>query len=178
MKPAVLPITVLVAAGLLAGCSGKSSKPAFCPGIAALADAARQPMLKPGGALDPSNVVYTMEIVGVKGSCEYDKKGHDADTTVDIHFRATRAPTGEAARYIVPYFVAVTQADRIIAKQTYQVQIDFEPGSAVADVTDTAEAPHITTEEGKKPYDYQVLAGLPLTKDQLDYNRTVGRYGQ
>jgi hypothetical protein len=179
MKLVWLPLTMIVALGLLAGCSGgRNSKAAFCPGAAALADTSRQPMFRQGATADPSNIVYTMEIVGVESSCDYDKKGRDADVSVDIHFRATRAPTGEAAQYNVPYFVAVTQADRIVNKQSFQVQVSFAPGAAVADVTDTVPSTNIKTEEGKKPYDYQVIVGLPLTKQQLDYNRTSGRFAQ
>jgi hypothetical protein len=173
----ILPVVLLAAS--VAGCSSsKGHKEAFCPGMAALADAARQPMFRQGAPADPSNVVYTMEVVGVDGSCDYDKKGREAEVSIDIHFRATRAPTGEQAVYNVPYFVAVTQADRIINKQNFQVQISFAPGAAVADATDSVPSTNITTEEGKKPYDYQILVGLPLTRQQLDYNRTIGRFGQ
>ncbi|HEY2067946.1 MAG TPA: hypothetical protein VGG48_00205 [Rhizomicrobium sp.] len=177
MKPAVLPLLVLAAVTLLTGCASKSSKPAFCPGVAVLADASHQPMFRQGMTPDPGNVLYTMDIVNAKGECDYDKKGREADVTATVHFRATRAPTGEAARYNVPYFIVVTQGGRILNKIDFKVEIDFEPGSAVADAEDSAST-HITTEEGKKPYDYQILAGLPLSKEQLDYNRTIGRYGQ
>ncbi|HEY1631980.1 MAG TPA: hypothetical protein VGF56_11750 [Rhizomicrobium sp.] len=179
MKAALRLLPMVLLAAVVADCSAnRGHKEAFCPGSVVLADVARQPMFRQGAAADPSNIVYTMEIVGVEGSCDYDKKGRDADASVDVHFRATRAPTGEQAVYNVPYFVAVTQADRIINRQNFTVQIAFAPGASVAEATDTVPDTHIHTEQDKKPYDYQLVVGLPLTKQQLDYNRTMGRYAQ
>ena len=179
MKAALRLLPVALLGVLVAGCGdSRGHKEAYCPGSVVLADASRQPMFPQGASADPANIVYTMEIVGVEGSCDYDKKGRDADASVEVHFRATRAPTGEAAVYNVPYFVAVTQADRIINKQFFKVQIAFAPGASVAEATDTVPDTHIHTEQDKKPYDYQLVVGLPLTKQQLDYNRTSGRYVQ
>ncbi len=177
MKSRLLPLMVLLGVGLLAGC-GSSSKQGLCPGMAALADAASQPMFRQAGSIDPSNVLYTVQIVHVTGGCDVEKKAKSATTSLDIHFRATRAPTGEAATYTVPYFLAVTQADRIINKQTFEVRLSFAPGAAVAEATDTVSSTVIKPTEGKYPWDYQILAGLPLTKEQLDYNRTIGRFTQ
>jgi hypothetical protein len=179
MKAALqrLPLAVLAAACLLSGCADKS-KQANCPGMVALAEAARESVFREGTSPDPSNVLYTVQVVGVKGTCDIDKKAHTADASIDIHFRATRAPTGASAQYSVPYFVAVTQADRIINKKAFQAQFAFVPGEAVADFTDTVGSTEIDPEKGKHPYDYQILVGLPLTKAQLDYNRTIGRFTQ
>jgi len=172
-----LPLAALLAATLLTGCTN-AAKQALCPGIAALVDASSQTVFRDNAAPDPGNVAYTVQIISAKGSCDTDKKAQTADSKFDVSFRATRAPTGTAVQYTVPYFVAVTQADRIINKQSFSVEFSFAPGQAVVDFTDTVASTTIIADKGKHPFDYQILVGLPLTKEQLDYNRTIGRFTQ
>jgi hypothetical protein len=57
----------LGAALALAGCNERI---VVCPGIAVLADAATRPVLKPGSAgVDPSAVLYTVEMTGISQKC-------------------------------------------------------------------------------------------------------------
>jgi len=170
-----ISLAALLAAILLAGCTSVA-KQASCPGADALVDASKQTVFRQGTTPDPGNVLYTVRIMRVSGKCDVDKKGHKSDSSLDVLFRATRAPSGDAVQYAVPYFVAVTQADRIIGKQSFSVQIAFAPGQAAVDVTDTVASTVVNAEKDKHPYDYQILVGLPLTKEQLDYNRTFGPF--
>jgi hypothetical protein len=39
---------------------------------------------------------------------------------------------------------------------------------------DSVGSAHLDIAKGKHPYDYQVLAGLQLSRAQLDYNRRGG----
>jgi hypothetical protein len=172
-----LPLAALLAAGLLAGCSDQARQ-ASCPGTAALADASTQYVFREGTSPDPANVLYRLQIVDVKAHCDLDKKARTVATSLDIRFRATRAPTGETGQYNAPYFIAVTQADRIINKQAFQIQFSFAPGEATADFTDSVPSTVIQADKEKHSYDYAILVGLPLTKEQLDYNRTIGRFTQ
>jgi hypothetical protein len=34
----------------------------------------------------------------------------------------------------------------------------------------------VRLDNGKKPYDYGILAGLQMTQAQLDYNKKMGRF--
>jgi hypothetical protein len=172
-----LSLIAVLAATLLAGCT-TAAKQAACPGTAVLVDAARQTIFRQGATPDPGNVLYTVQIVGVTSTCDIAKNEHKADTSLEITFRAARAPNGDAPQYTVPYFVAVTQADRIVNKQSFSAQFTFAPGQAAVDFTDTVSSTVVHADEGKHPYDYQILIGLPLTKEQLDYNRTFGRFTQ
>jgi hypothetical protein len=174
MMPRLAHAAILTAV-LLAGCT-TAAKQQNCPTAAALVDASAQTVFRQGAAPDPGNVLYTVRIVGVKSECDVDKKVQQADASVDIAFRATRAPTGEAVQYTVPYFLAVTQSDRIINKQSFSVQFSFAPGQAAAEFTDSVASTVIHTEKGKRAFDYEIIVGLPLTKEQLDYNRTFGRF--
>jgi len=160
-------------AAFLAGCS--ADKSGLCPTMTALVQASEESVFVPKSTPDPSNLLYTVEITSVRGSCDVDKKGEGADVSLDVHFRATRAPSGAAASYSVPYFVAVTEGtDRVLAKKNFNIQFSFAPGQATAEFSDSIASTDVKAKGEKRTYDYQVLVGLQLTKEQLDYNRSQG----
>lgn len=169
-------VLVIVVGLFVAGCS--SDKTGDCPTITGITDAAIQTVFRPGTTQDPSNLLYTAEITGVTGTCDIDKKEHTADSRLDVAFRVTRPPSGGEAHYTVPYFVAITVgSERILARRNYSLAIAFEPGQTTATAIEHVESATLHTDKDKQPYDYQVLVGLQLTRDQLKYNRQSGHYG-
>ena len=99
----------------------------------------------------------------------------NSSTDVDVTFRATRGPNGGGANYKVPYFVSISQADRILAKKVYSIDFAFAPGETTTTFTDTVKSADVAAAKDKKTFDYIVLVGLQLTKEQLDFNRASGR---
>ncbi|HKD22656.1 MAG TPA: hypothetical protein VKB71_11620 [Rhizomicrobium sp.] len=168
-----LRIMVIAAAVLLAGC--ESDKTNNCPGVSSIVETSIGTVFRPGKPTDPSNILYTVEITGVHGSCDVDKLALNSSSDIDVQFRATRAPNGGAATYKVPYFVAISQSDRILAKKLFEVEFSFDPGQTTATFSDTVKSAAVQAGKDKKTYDYLVLVGLQLTKEQLDYNRASGR---
>ncbi len=166
------------AAVLLAGCSHKDLS--LCPAGAALApDAVSMTVLKPGAQMDLSSVLYNVQIVDVKPDCDIDKKQNSVESSLDIDFRDTRAPNGEAVDYTVPYFVAVIgPGNKIVAKYPYSVAFSFAPGQSVAEFSDSVDSIDIELGKDEKAYAYSLFAGLQLTRQQLEYNRTLGHYAQ
>lgn len=175
LQPTRLAIALTgILAASLAGCSSEV-KNATCPTMTALVDASEASIFVPGSSPDPSNLLYRVEVTRVKGDCDVDKKLTDANVSLTVHFRATRAPSGVAVEYNVPYFVAVTEGtDRVLAKKNFLVHFEFEPGQATTEFSDTVASVDVKSKGEKKSYDYQVLAGLQLTKEQLAYNRSQG----
>ncbi|HTT83606.1 MAG TPA: hypothetical protein VMF67_08990 [Rhizomicrobium sp.] len=170
--PAFLAAAVLA----LAACS--TDKTGDCPTVTGITDASVETVFRPGTMPDPSNVLYTVELTDVRSKCDIDKKERTSDVSLNVDFRATRAPSGAEAHYTVPYFVAVTEGSaRVLVKRVYSVQIDFAPGQTTATATDKVDSTHLNVAKGKHPYDYQILAGLQLTRAELDYNRQGGHYG-
>ncbi len=167
-------LVVAASAALVAGCSTQTVT--NCPAVSTLVEASMGTILRTGAAADPANVAYTVEITGVQSSCDVDKDGDTANTSLEIAFRATRAPSGASAHYEVPYFVAITQAERIVAKKVYKVDFDFEPGQSTTIFSDSVDSAAVSAAKDKKTFDYNVLVGLQLTKAQLNYNRATGRY--
>ena len=143
--------------------------------MTALVAASEESVFVPKSTPDPSTLLYRVEITGVRGDCDVDKKSLTADVKLDIRFRATRAPSATAAEYSVPYFVAVTEGtERVLAKRQFKIQFAFAPGQSTADFSDSVASTQVTAKGEKRTYDYQVLVGLQLTKEQLEYNRSQG----
>jgi hypothetical protein len=175
---AIYPGFIAAAAALLALAACQSDRSGDCPTMTGVTDAAVATVFREGTTPDPANILYTVEITGVDGSCDMDKKETTSDASIGVHFRATRAPSGAEAHYTVPYFVVVTEgSERMLAKRTYAIQIDFAPGQTTVTANDTVGSTHLDVAKGKHPYDYQILVGLQLTKAQLDYNRQGSHYG-
>ncbi len=158
---------------VLAGCA--SDKANNCPGVSSIVETSIGTIFKPDTPIDPANILYTVEITQVHSSCDVDKTAVNSSTDVSVSFRATRAPNGAAATYKVPYFVSISQGERILAKKVYGTEFTFEPGQTTATFSDTVQSADVTAGKEKKTYDYLVLVGLQLTKEQLDYNRASGR---
>ena len=156
---------------LLAGCS--EDRTGSCPTMTALVPASEASVFKPDAPTDPSNLLYTIEVTSVKGDCDMDKKFTHADVSLNVNFRATRAPSAVAEQYRFPYFVAVTEGtDRVLAKKTFWIPFSFEPGQTSVDFSDSVSSVSVNSVGDKRTYDYQVLVGLQLTKSQYDYNRS------
>jgi hypothetical protein len=178
MTKPCLCAAAIVLLGLLAASCTSNKKLEYCPGTSSVLDAVVATQFRNGATMDAANALYTAKIADVTGSCSFDKKGKTSNSDVDISFTATRASGGEAAQYTVPYFIAVTQSNRVITREERSVTIAFESGATTASAEDKVSDIALVTDGQLKPYDYQILVGFKLTKQQLDYNRSVGIYSQ
>ena len=170
--------TAVLAALLLGGCTTDMEK-GLCPTAAVLATTSSLTVFRPGAPADPSGELYTVQMVNAKSGCDFDKDRFRTSSKVELHFRATRAPSPDAAQYQVPYFVAVTQGgSRILAKRVFNLNVAFEAGEASKAFTDTIDSAVIKMAKGHKIGEYEILVGLQLTQEQLDYDRKMGRFAQ
>ena len=157
---------------VLAGCSTDSESK--CPAVSVLADTSTYPMAEGS----PAKIVYSAEIKDAKGDCDVHKFDKHVESDVSIDFTATRASTGAAATYTVPYFAAITTEGKILAKGTYSVALAFDAGQATTTASASLNSLALTVGLDKKPTDYGIIIGFQLTKAQLAYNRRVGRFPQ
>jgi len=173
-----------LALGALAGCTTYSSisayirsdKSSVCPDAVILASTSSLPGYNPSTGGDPSSVVYTIAMTNVTTKCSYDKSESTADARTKIFVHAERPSGGREATYRVPYFVAVTTNGEIMDKKTYWMNFAFPSDAAVVDANEVVESTVVKVEKGKHSYDYHLIVGFQLTKDQLDYNNKMGRY--
>ena len=158
----------------LAGCN--SAKVNLCPVAVVLADAAQIPVFRPGAAEDLSGESYRVALTGASTSCDTNKKTGETNSTLTLQFRATRAPSTDAAHYTVPYFIALTRGDQLIAKRILNVSFDFAAGASTTTFSESPDDFDIQVENGHQPYEYELMAGFQMTPAQVDYNKKMGRY--
>lgn len=169
-------VLIALSALLLCSCS-TDRKRGLCPNASILANTSQLTAFRDKMEGDPSGVVFEVTLSGVTANCSFDPDEGTADSNVGLTFRATRTPTGMAAEYSVPYYVAVTRdSTTIVSKKVYSASFAFRPGESSTTFSADISSVPIRLDNGKKPYDYGILAGLQLTQVQLDYNKKMGRF--
>ncbi len=180
-----LNLAALIAAAVsLSGCDTwrsavnyiRSDSATVCPDVSILANTAVIPAFDPRAGADPSNVVYTAQLMGLKSRCDFSKKDNQIDANVHLFIKVSRAPGGEAAHYKVPYYIAVTSAGEIVDKQIHWLEFDFPKASANLKLDELVDSVIIPVARDKKSYEYHMLIGFQLTQTQLDYNKKMGQY--
>jgi hypothetical protein len=174
----------MVAAASLSGCTTwnnavnyiRADSESVCPDANVLANTSVIPVFDPHLSADPSNVVYTVKMSGVKSRCDFSKHTNAIDANMRIFFTATRPPGGEEVHYKVPYYVAVTLGGEIVDKQIHYLEFDFP--KAVANFTgeEAMGSIVIPVARDKRSFEYHLLTGFQLTQAQIDYNKKVGQY--
>jgi hypothetical protein len=162
---------------LLTGCQSAKIK-ALCPSVTVLANTSTLTKFKEGMQGDPSGELFTIEIVGTKASCSVDADEGTTDSDIDITFRATRAPNGEVGEFTAPYFVStLLDGTTILDKKMLATAFAFRPGESTITFTENVPSHIVKFENGVKSYQYSILIGLQLTREQLDYAKKRGRFG-
>jgi hypothetical protein len=172
------------AMGALSGCQTWHSVTSYvssdnattCPDAAILASTSALPAFDPAAGPDPSSLIYTVAMTGVKTRCDYSKRDFIADTNVTVYFHASRPPGGEQVSYRVPYYVAITNNGEIKDKQVHWLSFEFPKGAPSAVAQDFVNSVEVQVDKTKKPYEYHLIVGFQLTKAQLEYNKKMGQY--
>jgi len=168
-------LATALAAALLCACSSDMKKN-NCPYAAALAPTTTLTAFRPDMKDDPAGEQYTVGLTEVNTDCSFDSDNGTTDSSLELSFKAKRPPSPDAASYKVPYFVAITQGVQVLSKHDFWVNFSFPAGATSTSFSDSVGSTKITLENGKKPYDYEIVVGLQLTHDQLDYNKKIRRY--
>ena len=171
-----LSLFAVAAASLgLLGCTS-SANVVLCPNAAILADTATETVFRAGAPADLSGELFTANMTTATTQCRFDKTQGTTYSSLDLGFRATRAPSPDPASYSLSYFVAVNQAERVISKEMYTVRLNFAPGAATATAEESIDQTVINLERGHLPDDYQLLSGFQLTEAQRAYSQKMGHY--
>jgi len=167
---------IALAAMALSGCGSDSKQALTCPSAAIIAPAESLTTFKKGMHNDPKGELYTVGLIDVKTDCTLDIDNGTTDSTLALRFRAKRAESQSEASYRVPYFVAVSLDGKVLAKRDIWVNFGFRAGEETSVFRGEVESTVINLENGKKPYEYQLVIGLQLTHDQLEYNKKMSRF--
>lgn len=117
----------------LAACAGGSGPTLDCPQVAVLQQASH--LVRTAGASDEIAArTIVARITGVAGKCVA-HGDHQERVVFRVGFAATKGLAARQESFTLPYFVAITQGDRIIDKSVYPVRFDFRNGAMQAVAT-------------------------------------------
>ena len=155
---------------LLAGCGGgEDAFPPACPATAILRDAADLARYR-GAGRDLTDRVLVGRVTGLQGTC---KRGTGTvDTTVAVGVELTRGPAAPGRTADVSYFVAVTNGDRILDRQTFALRASFPPNTdRVSLVGDEVEL-RLPVTAARTAAAYKVWVGFVLTPVEAQAGRS------
>jgi hypothetical protein len=161
------PLFALFSTIALAGCASDADQPALsCPQVAVLQQAQTLTTFLPGHS-DVASQITTAQITGVAGSCTLRPKKHLLDVKFQTGFAATNGPANNGDTQNLPYFVAITQGNKIVSKSDYTIALKFDGNASTAQ----ASSKPVTVELSDRPSSLhvQILVGFELTPDQLSY---------
>jgi hypothetical protein len=163
----------LAVALAVSGCGwfggGEVRQKVVCPGSYIAPDADKVAVLRPGAtATKMDDVLYAVRIDSISSKCERADKGLSVRTTLQFSL-AANDPGVRAGNF--HYFVSIVDGDQnILTKETYSLPFDFDPRRRQITTSDvlTEDLPLLNVTTGGS---YAVVAGLEMTKEQLDFNR-------
>jgi hypothetical protein len=169
------PVFLVGLVTLLAGCGLKRDEfPPTCPRadlVWEAADIARYRQGVAAGTEDVRDLVLSGRIAAIRAKCQQgDNVGQlSADVSVEIQFN--RGPAMQGREAVVPFFVAVTEGDRILDKHLYQVRVVFQTNTdQMLWGSDPIHMvfPVSATKSGAA---YTILASFQLTPEELEATR-------
>ncbi len=162
----------------VAGCgSAETAARPPCPSVAILGDAAALTRFASGAGQDLVDVDFHVEIVDLLAGCRYvtaDQGERTIVTDLAPVFLASRGPANRSREASFTYFVSIVGGGRdILGKQSFAFAVAFPGNLSRVEVQD--DRPPITINiplpSGRDASAYEILVGLQLTADELDYNR-------
>jgi len=167
---------VALALVALGGCSAfNSPPPPPCPRASILSDAAQMVAFRDGAGRDITDVAFEAEVSSISGSCEYREKGALVDMNIIVTLGVTRGPgwvQGQAKK--LTYFVTVVDrlSQQVLNKAEFELPVNFPAGRSRLSTGENEQiGQRIPLRPGRTGADYEVIIGLQLTQEQLEFNR-------
>jgi hypothetical protein len=169
----------LLALLLLAGCgsggwfSKKEVGPALvCPRLGILGDAQKSVQFRPGPGRDLTDVTHEIELPDFNGGCKFTEKNATVVVTFTLQVAATRGPAaGDMREVMVPYFIAVVDKQQnVLSRDGFNARVPMQPGRRRIVVGEELEQV-IPLPAGRTTRDIEILIGLQLDSEQLEFNR-------
>jgi len=160
----------LLLAGAASGCGPSDDKfPPACPALSLLRDGGDLTRFAAAGQ-DVTDMVLHARIVGVPAKCET-VDAHEVRATLTVQADLTRGPAAQDRTQGVTYFIALTEAGKVLKEQDFQMTAAFPANvDRINAKSDDVELllPVSTT---KTAAAYHIYVGFRLTAAQLAYNR-------
>lgn len=164
-----LRVLALAALAPLTGCglaTPKVTPPFYCPQTAVLEQAQTLTLFLPDRA-DVAARLSTAQITGISGSCKLQEKKKAVLVTVNTAFQADNGPANNNAPLVLPWFVAITDGDKIIEKTNYVQKLKFDGNQST--VSAAAKPVKIELPNVPSSKNLEILIGFEETPAQLAY---------
>ena len=139
-----------------------------------LADAQTMTAHQPGPGRDLTDVLVNGSIVRIATDCEYDGEGR-VDTTVNVELDLSIGPAAQDNTGQWQYFILVTNPDRkFVAKRIFTINLKFEQAVFQTRIQEQVQA-DFAYAPWENARDFLIFVGFQLTRDQLDYLRSLKR---
>lgn len=172
-RPALSRAAMLSAAVAVAGCSPSVERFApACPALALLPDAADLTRYSAAGQ-DITDLVVDARITAVPATCSQDKDG-EVNATLRVNMAVSRGPAATSRQFGLPYFIAVTQGDRVLDKQDYTMPVEFAANANQAVPSGQPIDLVLPVTREKSAAAYSIFVGYVLSPDELALNRKRG----
>lgn len=153
-----------------AACAAPTDRfPPVCPSPSILTDAADLTRYRPTGR-DVTDLVLQARLTRIGGSCTRAGPDH-LKTTVQVEMQLTRGPAANGRTADLAYFVAVTEGDRILTRQTFPVRAQFPANTDRIRLTGDELEFTLPISAQKSGAAYQIRIGFILTPAELQQNR-------
>ena len=164
------PTLILAALVGLSAC-GLNEPPPPCPPAAVPNPLGTGTTFAPGGGQDLTEVQYSTQITGIQLTCDYGDEGVALE--VGVRIVAERGPADRDRVAKILYFLAIEQGvGNITAKQVYDVSLPFEGNKRRVGTIEVLDVFVPRPPDGDFT-DLQILSGLQLTPEQLEYNQRI-----
>jgi hypothetical protein len=176
LKPSFIALCMVALSPLVLSCSSTSYKEdILCPTVRIEKATASATYFKEGKSKGLIDKVFSVKIMGYKGTCSYDKDHPSTvNMSINVEFEAELGAAAMSREQSAKYFVAIPEFyPAAFAKQVFPVRFAFPERYDRIDYRDEEVNISIPIPEGKTATDYTVYIGMQLDKDMLKYNRTL-----
>lgn len=148
----------------------KERKDATCPSVSILADGDHLTAFD-GTGRDITAVTYKASLSNAAVACRH-RSASRVDVTVQVMLGAELGLAGQKRAIEVPYFVAIIDPEQMVVTKTEgKASITIPKGKRSVDQSLEPPTIKLALEPDTIGADLEVIIGLQLTKDQLEYNR-------
>lgn len=161
---------------ILAGCSGTEiDNYSECPTVIIVKDTSELTAFRSGSQQSQKNVELKVRIDSYKGACktsfESDRSGK-IDIDLKLKFDAVRGPENVNRKENFRFYVAIVNIKGdILAKEIFSTSLKFDKNIGRQFKTEKL-TQKIFLRSGESGVDFDILVGLQLSPEQLNYNLT------
>jgi hypothetical protein len=118
-------------------------------------------------------MVTDARITAIPASCTYADRG-TVRAKLGVTMQITRGPAAEGRSASVPYFLAVTEGERVLDEQDYAVNTIFPTNVDTVTANGQEITLNLPVTPDKSAAAYKIYVGFRLDAEDLDYNRRRG----